>query len=73
MLCTCYMEDFDSTGVDCLWCRLLELDTLASNLRTASALCAAFYLGAAYRSGAINWKSGCGEPMPVPRNAPGKQ
>jgi hypothetical protein len=68
MLCTCYMEDFDSTGIDCLWCRLLGLRCLASNLRQAAGLCESFTLGRDDRMAAMlgdpSWRPGCGHTAP---------
>jgi len=43
--CTCYVEDFDNTGIHCLWCRWTALFCLASNLNAAAMLERAFSLG----------------------------
>ena len=43
--CNCFNEDYDNTGIECLWCRWFALSIFASNLATAGALCRSYQLG----------------------------
>lgn len=67
--CNCYETDYDSTGVECLWCRLSALRTLAANLATAGLLCEHWNNIAnnaiAWEAGrAVLWRPGCGRACP---------
>lgn len=64
--CTCYAEDFDSNGVECLWCRWTALRTLAANLATAGALCRAWDVGSRFHLSIdpSRWWPGCGDAAP---------
>lgn len=57
--CTCYAEEYDTTGIECLVCRLAGLRTLAHNLATVAALEFAFWLG-------TDWAEWANDPHPDP-------